>query len=174
MPTVPHVTAETPTQVKSSIEQAPAVPAGLIGAVLALVGAFPLPYAYYPFLRVALCVTAVTLVVFAIRSEKLKPAIPAVPIVILWLPSALVVLPRGVWQVLDVVVAGVLVVMGLSIKAPPSRSQPGEPDRRLPWFALTGVVYAVAAVVALAFLWHSGGACTDVSYDHSGSTCSDY
>ena len=106
------------------LDRHPALLPLLIAATFAFVGAGLLPYSYYVFLRCVLTVTAAFIMVHAIRSERLGWLALAIPMFILWAPAAWIVLPRVVWEVLDVVVAGLLVLAGALIPAPRSSADP--------------------------------------------------
>lgn len=93
----------------------PAIAVLLIASGLALVGALPLPYGYYQFLRWALTIVGAYLIYCAVKYGPKAWAIFGAVLIILFLPSVLVIFPAPVWKVIDVIVAIVLIVSAFTI-----------------------------------------------------------
>ncbi|MFF8892776.1 DUF6804 family protein [Brevibacterium casei] len=115
----PHL-GETPMHRQATITR-PAITVLLIGSGLALIGALPLPYGYYQFLRWALTIVGAYLIYCAVKYGPKVWATFGIVLIILFLPSVLVVFPAAVWKVIDVVVAITLIVAAFSITS--NRSQ---------------------------------------------------
>ena len=144
----------------------------LIVATFAVVGAGLLPYSYYIFLRWVLTFTAVFIVVHAIRSERLGWLALAIPMFILWAPAAWIILPRAVWQILDVVVGGLLVLAGVLIPAPRILAGPdGKEVVRWQWWRLALVVYGIGALLFWTYSTEDGYIECTVEFDRTGRYC---
>lgn len=110
---------------RSWLENRPAFVPLLIAAGLALIGAADMPYGYYEFLRVALTITGVVVLVHAVRSESWGWLALGIPIIFLWAPAVFVPLPAAAWKVLDLMVAAALIVGALLIPGPPDDRNSG-------------------------------------------------
>ena len=145
----------------------------LIAGIFALVGAGLLPYDYYVFLRCVLTITAVFIVVHAIRSERLGWLALGIPIFILWAPAAWVILPRAAWEVLDVVVAGLVILAGVLIPAPKGATTDEKSVTRWQWWKVALLVYGIGAFACSVTVYSTGSGNPDciVQYDRAGSYC---
>ncbi len=93
----------------------------LVPAVLLAVGVLPLPYGYYTLLRLVVCLTCAFLAFQEWKTdETIKPWVVVLGLVaILFNPVIPVHLTKGIWAVLDLASAAVLVVYwrGIGAKA---------------------------------------------------------
>lgn len=132
---------------KPWLENRPAFIPLLAGAGLATVGAADMPYGYYEFLRCALTIIGVVVVVHAVRSQRYGWLALGIPIIILWAPAVFVPLPTPVWKFLDLVVAAALTIGALLIPGP--RADPQDGSRRVASWKVNALVVLIGAVVAL-------------------------
>jgi hypothetical protein len=168
------MSASTPnvsSQPVSYLDRHPAFLPLLIAAVFAVIGAGMLPYDYYVFLRCLLTVTGIFLIVHAARSARLGWLALAIPMIVLWAPAVFVVLPRVVWEVLDVLVAALLVVAGVLIPAPTGTTESGQ--KRWEWWKIALLTYGIGTFLCLMTVYSTGGGNPDcvVEYDRSGAYC---
>jgi hypothetical protein len=81
-----------------------------VAAVLLLLATvFDWPYGYYNLLRVAVSLCSAYLAWFAVTLNRQPWAITFGVLVLLFNPLLPIYLTRGIWQVLDVVAAGIMV-----------------------------------------------------------------
>jgi cytosine/uracil/thiamine/allantoin permease len=121
---------------------------------LALVGSSNLPYDYYVFLRCALTVTGVFVIVHSIRSHRLAWLGVGIPTVILWAPAVFIPLPTSVWKILDVIIAITFVVAGLVLPGPDGPREDGSP--RSQWWKITLVVFGIGWLLSVITVYASG------------------
>lgn len=79
----------------------------LLPAALLLVGLLPLPYGYYTFLRIIVCLSAAIAAYLAFKACNRMDAFVAtsVAVAIVFNPVIPVYLNKGLWSVIDVVAA---------------------------------------------------------------------
>lgn len=94
---------------KSLKTSTPMFVGGIVGGLL-LIGALPLPYPYYSFLKLVVVASAVTLCICAAVRNKHMMIIPLGIIGLFFL--AMKGLPKEVWAIIDVVAAVVMVGIG--------------------------------------------------------------
>lgn len=92
----------------------PFIIGGIIGGLL-LIGALPLPYPYYRFLKVAVIVACVCLSVNAYQRDRPAFMIPLGVIALFFF--AMKGLSKEVWAFIDVVAAVVLVSIGTTLSS---------------------------------------------------------
>ena len=91
---------------------APAVVAG----VLLLIAIAPLEYGYYTFLRIAVTVTAVWVVVAAVRSRQDGWVVAGAIVAILFNPVIPVWLTKGIWTPIDIGTSVLVVLAGVFVR----------------------------------------------------------
>lgn len=79
----------------------------LLPAAALLVGLLPLPYGYYTFLRIAVCLSAViaAYLAFKVRSQIDAYAAISLAVAIAFNPIVPIYLNKGLWSIIDVVAA---------------------------------------------------------------------
>jgi hypothetical protein len=158
--------------VPTFLDQHPALAPVLIAAFFAVIGAAFLPYGYYVFLRIVLCMTAVFIGVHAIRSKRFWWLALTVPMLVLWAPAALIHLPRSVWAVLDLIVAGIMIGAGIRIAATTKDKEDGT-GPFWAWWKVALLVYGIGIIVAVVFSHGGSDSSRDcvLDYERFGTTC---
>jgi hypothetical protein len=99
-----------------SMSKLPAVSiACLIAAALSLFGVVNLPYGYYMFLRLAVCVTAIAAGLVLVQRRDSKFALMAWALALLYNPVFRVALDKDTWRLVNLVTAVVLVMAALRL-----------------------------------------------------------
>ena len=150
-------------------EQHPAFVVTIIAAFLSLLAILPWPYEYYIFLRWTLSITAVFVGVHAVRNKQQGWLFAAIPIFLLWAPAAFFPLDRGVWSVLNVLAAGVLVASGWFLGGPPTPRPDGKP--RWEWWKIAVLSFGIGLVLALLGQPAINAVDCDLSYERAGTSC---
>lgn len=87
----------------------------LIAAALSLFGVVNLPYGYYMFLRLAVCVTAIAAGLVLVQRRDSKFALMAWALALLYNPVFRVALDKDTWRLVNLVTAVVLVMAALRL-----------------------------------------------------------
>lgn len=132
-------------------ERHPAVWICVVAAGLALVSFLPMPYWYWPFLRIMISTASVLVGIIGARSGRPWWLVLAVLGPIVWAPMPFFNLDRAAWLALDVLVAAAFTVAAFTIPAPPAKtSADGKPYRYMEWWKIA-LMGAAAAIVYSAF-----------------------
>ena len=92
----------------------------IVGGVLAAIGALPMPYRYYEFLRAAVPVACGIGVLLLVGRRNGLVVVYVVAALAFMLVKGL---PKGMWALLDLVVAGLLIYGGVTAADLPAQSK---------------------------------------------------
>ena len=87
----------------------------LVTAALLLIGVFDLPYGYYMFLRLAVSVAAVFLIVRAVKTDQSAWNFLGGAVLLVFFPLFGITHEKGVWAVIDLAFAVGFLFAGLKL-----------------------------------------------------------
>jgi hypothetical protein len=87
----------------------------LVGAIL-LIGAAPLPFGFYQFLRWAVAIGGAVLIWHSIKLARTGWSIIGGMAILLWLPVFGVTFDKGTWSILDLTFGAAFIAAGLLLK----------------------------------------------------------
>jgi len=87
---------------------------GIIAAILLLLALFDMPYGYFTFLRLAVCIASIVVIVFNYTHNRYWASCIWGLIAVLFNPVILVHIDRDLWQIIDFVCAGLFIYAGIA------------------------------------------------------------